>query len=54
MSDGTVVVNGTDESAQKQDVGAAPEGNILQHIRMLEQSKAAFEQTKTQLEEQLK
>jgi len=38
----------------KKDEGHAPEGNILQHIKMLEQSKAQLEQTKAQLEQRLK
>ena len=53
MSDGGSSAS-VGESSKKEETGVAPEGNILQHIRMLEQSKAALEQTKTQLEEQLK
>jgi hypothetical protein len=53
MSDGGSSSSGG-ESMKKEETGAAPEGNILQHIRMLEQSKAALEQTTTQLQEQLK
>jgi hypothetical protein len=54
MSD-AASAHGAGETAKKEEGAPAPEGaNILQHIRMLEQSKAALEQNKAQLEEQLK
>jgi hypothetical protein len=42
------------ETQKKEEVGQPPEGNILQHIKMLEQSKAQLEQNKLQLEQKLK
>ena len=42
------------ETQKKEEVGAAPEGNILQHIKMLEQAKAQLELNKAQLEQRVK
>jgi len=41
-------------AVRKEDGGAAPEGNILQHIKLLEKSKTQLEMEKMQLEEQLR
>jgi hypothetical protein len=42
------------DTGSKNEVGNAPDGNILQHIKSLEQSKAELQQSNAQLEQQLK
>ena len=45
------------DNTKKEETGSAssaPDGNILQHIKQLEQSKAQLEQSKQQLEQKLK
>jgi hypothetical protein len=49
MTEGSSVDTGS-----KNEVGNAPDGNILQHIKSLEQSKAELQQSNAQLEQQLK
>jgi len=47
----------TSDTTRKEESGtssAAPEGNILQHIKLLEKTKTQLELEKAQLEEQLK
>jgi len=46
--------NGVADTGKKDEVGSAPDGNILQHIKALEQSKAQLELSKAQLEQKLK
>ncbi len=46
--------NGADDTHKKEEGGTAPDGNILQHIKMLEQSKTQLEQAKAQLEQRVK
>jgi vacuolar-type H+-ATPase subunit H len=45
---------GTSEHGKKEETGLRPEGNILQHIKMLETTKAQLEQAKAELEQKLK
>jgi vacuolar-type H+-ATPase subunit H len=44
----------TSEHVKKEEGGARADSNILQHIKMLETSKAQLEQAKAQLEQKLK
>lgn len=46
--------SGTVDAVKKEEGGAVPEGNILQHIKLLEKNKTQLELEKAQLEEQLK
>jgi hypothetical protein len=45
---------GPADAVRKEEGGGAPEGNILQHIKMLEKSKTQLELEKAQLEDQLR
>ena len=45
---------GAGETARKDEAVAAPDGNILQHIKTLEANKAELQQEKAALEQQLR
>lgn len=51
---GSVDSTKKDETVSASSGSSAPDGNILQHIKQLEQSKAQLEQSKQQLEQKLK
>jgi len=46
--------SGTADAVRKEESATAPEGNILQHIKLLEKNKTQLELEKAQLEEQLR
>ena len=51
---GTSGASGSSDAVRKEEGSAVPEGNILQHIKLLEKNKTQLELEKAQLEEQLR